>query len=81
MNTATEMQAVSLLDYFAAKEVTQPPEAFWKAECPGSGKLTKPNGQVIPQPLPEPPKMAQVVAKWRFMMADAMLAESKKRSE
>ncbi len=72
---------VSLHDYFAAKEATQPPEAFWQAECPGSGQLRKPNGQIIPQPLPEPPKMAEVIAKWRFLCADAMVAESKKRSE
>lgn len=76
----TQMQTVSLLDYFAAKEATQPPNEFWAAECPPSPLMGK-NGKPMPIPMPEPAQVAAVVAKWRFVMADAMVAESKKRSE
>jgi len=78
MNAEPQMQAVSLLDYFAAKEQTSPPEAFWLAECPPSS-IRQANGKPMPSPIPEPPKMAEVIAKWRFMCAEAMVKESQKR--
>ncbi len=80
MNTATETQVVSLLEYFAAHEPTSPPAAFMMAQFPPNPLKAK-NGAPLPTSDPTAEQLAAALAKWRFLVADAMVKESQKRSE
>lgn len=72
-------EPISLLDYFAIREVSAPPNHFIQAEFPPTD-LRLPNGKKAPQPLPPPAEIAAMIAKWRYLCADAMLKESAKRN-
>ncbi len=74
------VETVSLLNYFAAREPTSPPEIFMRAQFPPNPLKAK-NGAPLPNSDPTAEQLAAALAKWRFLCAYAMLAESKKRSE
>lgn len=67
-----------LVDYFAAHEATMPPPAFYQREFKPNPLKAK-NGAPLPTSDPSPEELAGAIAKWRFLMADAMVKESQKR--
>lgn len=70
---------MTLLDYFAAHEPTMPPPAFYQSHFPPNPLKAK-DGSPMPTSDPSPEELAGAIAKWRFVMADAMLKESQKRA-
>ncbi len=78
-NTAATC-GISALEYFAAHEPTSPPQAFMLKQFPPNPIKAK-NGAPMPTSDPTAEELAAALAKWRFLCAECMLAESKKRSE
>lgn len=75
-----ESLGMFLLDYFAAHEVTQPPQHFMQAELGnGLAKTLGPKGQPIKTGPASAEDLAAMLAKWRYICASAMLNERQRR--
>lgn len=71
----------TMLDYFAAHEVTSPPPNFLQAELGnGTARMADPKGRPIKTGPPSPEDVAAALAKWRYLCAEKMLDERQRRA-